>query len=447
VTRTFQALFAAAAALLLTVSPANAQTNAEINAGIQFDFSNPGARSLGVAGAFIALGDDATTAFANPAGLTNLSRPEVSLEARHWGYKNEFLNRGNALGTPTGIGFDTVNGLEYGVAENTADSISFGSFVYPQPTWAVAIYRSTVANFKNSYQSSGPFLGTGLPRLFPVIASSDTEITSLGGTIAVKVHPTLSVGAGVSSYHYEGGALTTRYQVRSFYENPNYASNNVLVDLAQSGDSRKVSFNAGALWKPTGQVSLGGIFRKGAAFDLELSSELGPGHPAFPQPVNRFTGEFHVPDVYGFGIAVKPVEPVTISFDVKRVLYSQLTEGFRDLLNRPRYTEGFEASDGNELRFGAQYLIPTLRYPVAVRGGVWRDPDHRVRYTGDPNVSTDFGDRIEKRSFQLLFTEGEGTTHVAIGAGIAVGAHFQADFGFDHSDLVNAAAVSLVARF
>ena len=51
-----------------------AQTNSEINAGIQFNFSNPGARSLGFGGAFIGLADDATAAYTNPAGLTNLSK-------------------------------------------------------------------------------------------------------------------------------------------------------------------------------------------------------------------------------------------------------------------------------------------------------------------------------------------------------------------------------------
>src|SRR5688572_27164336 len=67
---------------LLCLSPfsAFAQTNAEVNAGVQFDFSLPGARSLSLGGAFVALADDATSVWANPAGLTILARPEVSAE-------------------------------------------------------------------------------------------------------------------------------------------------------------------------------------------------------------------------------------------------------------------------------------------------------------------------------------------------------------------------------
>ena len=56
----------------LSVAPATttAQTSDEINGGIQFDFSLPGARSLGMGGAFVALADDATAGYSNPAGLT-----------------------------------------------------------------------------------------------------------------------------------------------------------------------------------------------------------------------------------------------------------------------------------------------------------------------------------------------------------------------------------------
>jgi hypothetical protein len=42
----------------------------------QFDFLNPGARSLALGSAFIAVADDATAAFTNPAGLTFLVKPE-----------------------------------------------------------------------------------------------------------------------------------------------------------------------------------------------------------------------------------------------------------------------------------------------------------------------------------------------------------------------------------
>jgi len=74
---------------------------------LQFSFSNPGARSLGLGGAFVALADDATAAFANPAGLVQLTRPEVSIEGRYWSYSTPFTAGGRISGQPTGIGLDT----------------------------------------------------------------------------------------------------------------------------------------------------------------------------------------------------------------------------------------------------------------------------------------------------------------------------------------------------
>src|SRR5688500_8544536 len=89
-------------------SPAFAQRDLEIP--IQFDFINPGARSLSLGGAFIALADDATAATTNPAGLQRLSRPEVSIEGRGWTFITDFGRGGRLSGNPTTQGLDTVSG-------------------------------------------------------------------------------------------------------------------------------------------------------------------------------------------------------------------------------------------------------------------------------------------------------------------------------------------------
>src|SRR5438105_3541167 len=136
-----------------------AQTNSEINAGVQFNFSNPGARSLGFAGAFIALADDATAAYTNPAGLTNLSKPEVSFEGRYFEYRSEFLNRGHGFGSPTNKGVDTIAGEVRTRSHDIKKDFSFLSFAYPQERWALAVYRHELANFRTTIQTEGAFLG------------------------------------------------------------------------------------------------------------------------------------------------------------------------------------------------------------------------------------------------------------------------------------------------
>src|ERR1700747_1141544 len=71
--------------ILCAALPAAAQnTDIESLSGLQFNFGNPGARSLGMGGAFLGLADDASAAEANPAGLTILRKPEFTIEARNY---------------------------------------------------------------------------------------------------------------------------------------------------------------------------------------------------------------------------------------------------------------------------------------------------------------------------------------------------------------------------
>ena len=81
------------------VSTASAQVDYEIMASLQFNFSNPGARSLAMAGALTGAGDDATGAWTNPGGLTNITRPEVGVEFRGFGFETPFVSSAASMAT------------------------------------------------------------------------------------------------------------------------------------------------------------------------------------------------------------------------------------------------------------------------------------------------------------------------------------------------------------
>ena len=120
---------------------ASAQTNSEINTGVEFDMSLPGARSLGLGGAFVAVADDATAAVSNPAGLTALGRPEVSVEGRGWRFLSVTPYEGHAFGPATRVGVDTIEGLTIG--GNTSKStggLSFVSAVFPKGPLVVGVF-------------------------------------------------------------------------------------------------------------------------------------------------------------------------------------------------------------------------------------------------------------------------------------------------------------------
>src|SRR6186997_2247616 len=82
----------------VVLSPAVVAAQSSLQVPIQFDFINPGAKSLAVGGAFVGIADDATAGFANPAGLRELNRSEWSVELRGRRLDSPFLERGRLSG-------------------------------------------------------------------------------------------------------------------------------------------------------------------------------------------------------------------------------------------------------------------------------------------------------------------------------------------------------------
>ena len=74
--------------LFLSIPEARALVSIDQNLDFNFRFNNPGARANAMGGAFIALADDATAAYTNPAGLTILTKPEISIEYKTMEYEN-----------------------------------------------------------------------------------------------------------------------------------------------------------------------------------------------------------------------------------------------------------------------------------------------------------------------------------------------------------------------
>src|SRR5436190_21290490 len=89
--------------MLSGVTGVFALTDEEVFRNFQFSFVNPGARSTAMGGAFIGLADDATAAEANPAGLTILTKPEVSFEYRNTQFDSDKLNSLNVVSAPGGV--------------------------------------------------------------------------------------------------------------------------------------------------------------------------------------------------------------------------------------------------------------------------------------------------------------------------------------------------------
>lgn len=432
--------------LVLWSTGAAAQTNSEINAGIQFNFSSPGARSLAFGGAFVGLADDATAAYTNPAGLTNLSLPEVAFEGRSWDYTTTFVDYGNASGQATGgancqngVG-DCVDGVVMGESSETASGLSFLSVAYPKGNWAVAIYRHELAHFRASFRDQGIFFGTAPGRYFPISAEMDLDVVNYGISGALRLSEAFSLGLGVSYYDLGLDALTRRYNITAgtgfapgeYFGPPDYADTNIRSTVSEKGDDTAFGVSLGLLFRATESLSIGAVYRQGPKFDCtSTATRLSPaGETTVVETV------LQVPDVIGVGVAYRLSDRATLSFDYDFVRYSQLTDDIKDAYGRTdQDLENYVVDDGNELHLGFEYLFLTKKVIIPVRLGVWQDPDHKIRYEG------------ESEAERARFSGGDDQTHYTAGIGVAVGTPFELNIAYDHSDTVKTASLSAVIRF
>ncbi|TNF74480.1 MAG: hypothetical protein EP299_07140 [Acidobacteria bacterium] len=431
----------------LSSSPAAAQ----IQFSFQFSFSNPGARSLGFGGAFVGLADDATAAFANPAGLVQLAKPEISIEGRSWSYSTPFTASGRVSGEPTGIGLDSESGIQLSRSETDLTGLSYLSFVYPKEKWSLAFYRHQLANFESTSATQGLFLDDtggsedvgyeGTLRIPDQLGAVDLNIVSYSIAGAYRVTEDLSLGLGLS---YFDGTQRVRSQaylwdentLESFFGENHFLPNRLFFDAAVDADGSDWGVTAGLLWRFAERWHLGGFFRQGPEIDGQLSFLTGihTEHP--PGTLIEVDVPIQYPNVYGLGIAYRSADGRwTGSFEWDYVEYSVIMESLKEVEDRdPRFRIPETIDDGNELHLGGEYAFLETTPVVAVRLGAWLDPDHRIQGEESNEVS------------RAMFQPGDDELHIAFGVGIAFKS-FQIDLAADFSDLVDTIALSAIYSF
>ncbi len=415
---------------------------------IQFSFSNPGARSLGLGGAFVPLADDATAAFANPAGLLQLVRAEISVEGRLWGYTTPFTVGGRLSGLPSGIGLDQTAGLRVSESSDTLSGLSYLSFVYPSEKWSLAVYRHQWASFEGSSNTQGFFgdspdistrprvrCGPDTYRVRDFTAFNELEIVNYGASGAYQMSEKLSIGGGLSLYdgtfdnRGEFFALVDANHPQGCFGPSISAPEARILTASDSVDDTAWGFNAGALFELSSHWKLGGVYRRGPNFRISAEERSGPILD-LPEGTILFsdTCQVRMPDVVALGIAFKSENgAVTVSFEWDRVMYSNIPDSLGA-------SDEVELNDGNELHLGGEYAFIEWVPAVALRFGLWLDPDHSILALE--------GDALEK----ALFRGGEDELHVAFGFGLAFQS-FQVDLGVDLSKLVDTASVSAIFTF
>lgn len=403
------------AALLIAAPGAGQQALASNR--FNFDFSNPGARSLGFGGAFAGLADDATAAFANPAGLVQLARSEVSLEGRWWQRSPRFL--AGVPGGPTGDG----TGVVLGRAESDAAGPSFASVVVPRGAWSFAVYGHQLSRFEIATEFEGfssddpvPLPGVFSPTLEERV---DLDIVSAGFAVARSLGDRFSVGLAVvrsdiSLTSSNGASFDDFLGPGPFFPGTPLPSEGFRSDRELTIDDDDWTVQAGMLWRAAEGLSAGLFYRQGAEGKGRLHEEVELFGAVSE---SEGTGTFSVPDVWGAGAAYRiPGGRWTFAGEVDRVAYGGLLRAEID----GEQVEALDYPDAWEYRLGLELALLGRRPIVAFRLGGWQSD-------GDD-----------------LF--GETVGHLALGLGIAA-RQFQIDLAADFSDEVDTGSASLIYAF
>ncbi len=434
---------ALAGLIVLCASTAYAQSGQTAQIPLQFDFLNPGARSLALGSAFVAVADDATAAFTNPAGLTLSTRPEVSAEIRFRQLDTPYLSGGRLSGFPSGNGIDTIAGPVYGTSGDSALRPYYLSFVYPRGNWSAAVYRHELALQSNTFISQGPFYRSTSSgaifdnaRLPGLSGARDISIVTWGAAFAYHFSSRLSLGGSVAFYNF---SLTSDFGSLAFpdglYTPADPSTKGQLSTTTQSGADTEAAINVGALVTINRKVRLGGVYRQGAAFPF---TEIQ--HVPF-SPTATLIGNFRTPWVIGAGVRVQANPALALAVDYDRVQYSRLSTDFITFQVDPSVTQRVRIDDGNELHLGAEYTFLKRPSKPVIRAGVWFDPNHTVQYTTDHSASDD------DIRLQAVFPGGQSVWHYCAGFGLPLSRAYEFNIGADFTSGRRYVSASLVARF
>lgn len=423
-------------AMALSPVPALAQ---QAVVPLQLSFSDPGARSAGFGGAFVAVADDATAAFANPAGLVQLLRPEVSIEARHWRHSMPYSENGRIEGAPSGFGLDAVTGVDMRTASYRTTGISFASLVYPSGDWSFAIYRHQYADLEFSGATQG-FFGGGSDccqtRWYDQQMSSEQDVLSYGLSAAHRFNDSFSAGLGLVYFDAYLSALTAEYlwdevSPEGFFGPTTFLPERLAITEHLFIDDHDWTLSGGFLWSISERWRIGGVYREGLSVDLGNDVTAGVAVDYGVPPGTVFISNRGVPiefpDIYGLGLAYRtPDGRLTLSMQWDRIEYSVIPKSLG--------LDDQAIDDADEVHFGLEYVFLESKPVVAVRLGTWLDPRHQMYAT------------LDDPYLRAMLPRGDDEWHYTAGLGFATG-RFQVDIAADLAGRLDTVSLSAIYNF
>ena len=430
-----------------------AQHNNRSARDLQFRFGNPGARSLGFGGAFIALADDATAPVANPAGMVRTHGRSMSVEFNYGQMDNHIpFHSGTLLQTNI---FEFDFDFESSEAPEKAFQVPFLSAVFQKGRWRSSVFAHLQANIKRNYRTESIILCDINSNFYPNCEQSldpttnppstdflDLEMANFGISGAFEVSETFSLGVSLFFSDLD-------YQADSILEIPETLDVVEVGKLARGNDSDWGGV-FGLLWQVTPELSFGATYKRQPEFEYlaELTKEREIA--GIPDAFSTI-GQFKIPDAVGFGVSVSPLDHLTINLDANRVFYSQVTDDLIDYSSPEESDENRITQtmpDITEIHLGMEWIFTQMSRPLSLRFGYWLEPYHAAtNNVEDSQILSGTVDDPRFRDIFFLHQFEQDENHYSLGMGWTFERYLQLDFAVELADQSESGVVSGIYRF
>jgi len=318
-----------------------------------------GAKAISMGGAFIAVADDYSAVFWNPAGLTQMDKANLSV------FSSFIVPTGTYQYAPAGIDMETKSKIF------PAPALTYYKPLSDKLVFGLTAYATSGAG---AYWEGAPLVpfNTGFPYNTKVYTwESQVGAFTASPVLAYKVSDKFSIGVTLNiTYGFlkmNREAMTTQF--------------NEEVNGIGFGTT------IGALFKPSDKFSIGLTFKTPQKIKLKGDINMtGLGAvvpiPGFPSSA-EVTREITWPMWIGAGIAFKPTDKLTIAFDVQYTKWSELDEipaetdeamwnmnlGTGSIIEGATYELMWD--DATQIRVGFDYKVSDT---FSFRAGYYNDP-------------------------------------------------------------------------
>lgn len=329
-------------------------------------FQGAGARAYGMGGAFLARPDDATAASWNPAGLSYLRSPELSL-----------VGTGTSLSIVERDISDDVR-REETLSDRAPDFVAATSPIGIGPlTGAIQLSYQRVVSFggKRTIDTIDPSRPPDQQlrvRTFDTVGGFDVVALATGLQVSRELRFGVSLNRWRNGYTYDSARVVGPAPTQQFTQ----------------FDFSGWNTNLGGIWSPIEQLNLGAVYKNGFTASVDLrrsrSDEATPNFPAATNSHRRNDVRLDFPAALGFGASWRPKAQLTLSTDYTRTRWSEgrihnyftlPREGTPDepddlfpSLPYPSLDPTRTQSDSEQLRTGLEYVFIKggVRWPVRV---------------------------------------------------------------------------------